>query len=420
MLERLPGLRGLKINKPICGSNYCRACKSSNLFRAINMGTLPIANELCRESGLSTQTFPLELSICSECGLGQVADVVGPDRLFEDYRYLSSISDTFMLHSKEFAEIVKRFVASANNEWVLEIASNDGYFLRNFIGTGIDILGVEPSRNVSARARAIGIPTINAFFGKVLAHEILKSKGHPKVIVANNVLAHVPDLVDFLAGCRVLANEDTLISIENPSILNILHAHQFDSIYHEHYSYLSATSVNYLANQVGLKLVDVEEVPTHGGSNRYWLRINGEVSNSVTSKIEQENFLGLTSQQAWAAARNDFKDTVGNFSIWVRDRMNEGSTLFGYGAAAKASTLINCAGLNEKVFLGIGDKSPEKQGWFMPSLDIPIISLDQLVKANPSDIMIFPWNISDEISVELKSLLPDSRLWVAVPEILRK
>ena len=253
------------------GKDFCRGCLGNSLFSALDLGELPIANELLQAQKSSIEKFPLHLRICSACGLGQVADVVTPERIFRDYRYLSSISSTFLNHASVFVN--ERVAAGlfSKGDWVLEIASNDGYLLKNFVPFGIKTIGVEPAENVAEISRSLGIETISEFFSSQLATKLYSEHGYPKLIIANNVMAHVPDLVDFIKGLAIISGPETQISIENPSLANILVGMQFDTIYHEHYSYLSASAVAKLSAMHGLYLFKVEELTIHGGSNRYWL-----------------------------------------------------------------------------------------------------------------------------------------------------
>jgi hypothetical protein len=241
------------------GESFCRGCLGLNLFSALDLGDLPIANELLISQYSGIERFPLHLKICKDCRLGQVADVVTPERIFRDYRYLSSMSTTFLNHA---ADYVGQRIAEdlfSHSDWVLEIASNDGYLLKNFLSHGIRAIGVEPAENVAEIARNLGIETISEFFSSALAEDLLKEHGAPKLIIANNVMAHVPDLIDFVKGLAILCGPETQISIENPSLANILCGMQFDTIYHEHYSYLSASAVRKIGARHGLHLNRVME-----------------------------------------------------------------------------------------------------------------------------------------------------------------
>lgn len=400
------------------GSEICRACNSRNLFSVLDLGALPIANELLT-TDISTDVFPLHMSVCRDCGLGQVQDVVTPERLFRDYRYLSSVSQTFLNHASNFAKKVHEELEWNSQDWILEIASNDGYMLRNFVDRGIRVVGIEPATNVAEIARSRGIETISEFFGVNLAKEILQKHGYPRLIIANNVFAHVPHIQDFTEALSLLMNDRTLVSIENPSIMNLLLGLQFDSIYHEHYSYLSATSVSNLVRRFGIELVDVEQVSTHGGSNRYWLSKNISLKKkSVEQVAEFELQHGLFDEERWKAFSSKVSKILSDFSVFVQERNSHGETVAGYGAAAKASTLINSSKIGKGEIAFIVDESPEKYGRFMPQAGIPIVPKSYLSECTIKHIVIFPWNLADEIAQKIKVSLPDGvQIWCAIPEL---
>lgn len=403
----------------IRGHDFCRACNSLQLFCALNLGNVPIANELLRKPE-AVDSFPLQLMICKNCGLGQVPDVVSPTRLFKDYRYLSSISTTFLNHAEVFAHQMIKQIDWEKGDWVLEIASNDGYLLSNFISCNIDVLGIEPAGNIATIARARGVPTENVFFSSEYAKALLIERGHPKLIIANNVFAHVPDIRDFTLGLSILSNHKTLISIENPSILNLLENLQFDSIYHEHFSYLSTTSVSFLAQQYELTLFNLEKIPTHGGSNRYWLRKGNSFQYPVVSIMKNhERARGLLSPKAWKEFSTQISKIIEMFRSFVDLTIREERFLIGYGAAAKASTLLNVARVKSQELKYIIDESPEKIGRFMPSANIPIVSFDTINKEQIDDIIIFPWNIAEELATKLRGKIGSrTRLWKTIPSLV--
>jgi 2-polyprenyl-3-methyl-5-hydroxy-6-metoxy-1,4-benzoquinol methylase len=414
-------MHGVKVMK-VCGKDYCRACKSSNLFSALDLGNLPIANELVRNQSLSPDVFPLHLRICKECGLGQVEDVVSAERLFQDYRYLSSMSASFLDHANQFAKKTIEEVSFSSGDWVLEIASNDGYLLKYYIELGINVLGVEPAVNIASIAAERGVPTINEFFTASLARELLSTYGTPKLIIANNVMAHVPDLRDFVEGLAILAGPSTILSVENPSLMNFILGDQFDSIYHEHFSYLTAHSVKLIALEHGLELFNVEDIETHGGSNRYWLRKTSGIDQKfsiVEQKISMEIEFGLLREEVWQEFSDRIRLLIQNFKEWVEELHLSGRVLCGYGAAAKASTLINASHIQKDWIRAIADSSPEKQGWFMPSLGIPIISSQDMKDFHPSDIIVFPWNLSVELTSLIRKQFDSTlKIWIAVPQII--
>jgi hypothetical protein len=403
------------------GQFSCRGCSEKNLFSALDLGELPIANELLREEQSLIEKFPLHLRICRGCGLGQVADVVTPKRIFKDYRYLSSMSSIFLKHAADFVnEIIEEQLVTSNH-WVLEIASNDGYLLKNFLAHNIKVIGVEPAENVGKLSKALGIETISEFFSSNLAVQILSEHGFPRLIIANNVMAHVPDLMDFVKGLAILCGPETRISIENPSLANILIKMQFDTVYHEHYSYLSATSVARISENHGLLLTRVEELPIHGGSNRYWLTKFTEKhfsDDSVKKMIQSEKDLGLFNPFKWIEYKDKVSKILCDFDNWIRATKRANGRIYGYGAAAKASTLLNSINIEPGLISAIADVSSEKQSRFMPPYGIKIISPSALLLESPTDVVIFPWNIKSEIARFLSENLGEgTRLWCVIPEM---
>lgn len=403
------------------GRSFCRGCLGKNLFSGLDLGELPIANELLKSSEDHLEKFPLHLSICTECGLGQVADVVTPERIFRDYRYLSSMSTTFLKHASDFVTHQVESGQFSPGDWVLEIASNDGYLLKNFLQFGIKVLGVEPAENVAEISRGLGIDTISEFFSSQLAKELFSKHGYPKLIIANNVMAHVPDLIDFIKGLAILCGPQTQITIENPSLANILIGMQFDTIYHEHYSYLSATAVGKICEINGLHLVKVEELSIHGGSNRYWLKAtapNNEFDASVERVTKFEVDSGLFDFKEWENYSFKVAKILNDFLKWLLKGRVENRRVYGYGAAAKASTILNSIEIDPNLVLAIADVSLEKQKRFMPPHGIKIISPQEMFSQSPTDIVIFPWNIKSEIASYLRSKLDnDVRLWCAIPDM---
>jgi 2-polyprenyl-3-methyl-5-hydroxy-6-metoxy-1,4-benzoquinol methylase len=407
------------------GFDVCRGCLSNKLFDGVDLGSLPIANELYSDFRRNHEVFPLNMKICADCGLGQVENLISPKRLFEDYRYLSSVSSSFLNHAKNYAERLTSELLLDEKSLVIEIASNDGYFLRNFLDKGTRVLGIEPAKNIAVVALNLGINTLCRFFGSETALEILSKHGKADVIVANNVAAHVPDLCDFLSGIAILCKPETIVSIENPSILNILEGAQFDTIYHEHFSYLSANSIRIAAERCNLVLFKVEEISTHGGSLRFLLKLDSAsardlaVENCINQLCDQEKEKGLLDPEAWMYCQQNINSVLGNFRDWIANAKNEGRKILGFGAAAKSSTLINASKILPGSIDGIIDSSLEKQGRMMPSHNIPIISITDAVEMQPTDVVIFPWNLKDEIHhIILDSFVILPRVWVAIPKLM--
>ena len=400
------------------GIRVCRGCGSESLTSVLDLDEQPIANELLLSADAEEERFPLHLSVCSDCGLGQIGEFVLPERIFQnDYPYLSSVSTSWVAHAQSFAERMTGELGLDDSSIVVEVASNDGYLLRCFQQLGIRTLGIEPADNVAEIARADGIDTRSIFLGAEVGAEIAAEVGYPKLIVANNVMAHVPDLHDFIAGLAALAGPETIITVENPSFLNLLQKTQFDTIYHEHFSYLSAHAVRRAVTPLGLELVRVEELPTHGGSYRYWIIPQGQDhdDSSVAAAIAHEETSGLLSPDLWTDFATRSHSTLEGLATWLLKRAAAGDRVAAYGAAAKGNTLLNAAGVTADQILLCVDGSIEKQGKYLPGSHIPVVPPEELAGADPSDVLVLPWNIAPEIATIIDRLTPHARSWVAVP-----
>ena len=401
------------------GITECRGCSSSSLASVMDLGSQPLANELLPSVDAQEEKFPLHLRICGSCGLGQVGEYVLPERLFGNYPYLSSMSTSWISHSRRFARIQKESLGLSQESWVMEVASNDGYLLREFASLDVRVLGIEPADNIAQLAREKGVETRTAFFGLDLANQLRAECGFPALIVANNVMAHVPNLADFLEGLAVLCDRETLISIENPTLMSLMEGGQFDTIYHEHYSYLTAHAVSRAALLRGLELVQVEQLETHGGSNRYWLALKDArtVSSNVARHIQSELAAGLLNRDSHRQFRSLAQASIEGLRLWVSERKKYGRSVIAYGAAAKGNTLLNAAAIDNQVIRAVLDASPEKQGRFLPGSRIPIVAPEALPNLDANDILLLPWNLADEVSELVRKIAPKSTLWRAVPKM---
>jgi len=410
------------MHKPISQRGYsvCRACGGSSLQEVLDLGEQPLPAEYGLTSDEVMDVFPLCLRVCPQCSLGQLGEYVLPERIFhKSYPYLSSASSTWIEHSRRFAATTKDQLKLGRDGFVLEVASNDGYLLGEFQNLGVPVLGVEPCANVAAMAVSAGIPTISEFFGARLAEQLLEERGYPRLIAANNVFAHVPDMHDFMRGLSILTGANTLITIENPSFALLLENTLFDTIYHEHYSYLSAHSVGAIAKSHGLTLMRVEQLPTHGGSNRYWLGRAVEPEASVKATMDAEIRSGLLAREHWDSFSLRANRAINGLRDWLVQRRAAGDVVVGYGAAHKGNTFLNAVGHLSKTLAYVVDASREKQGKFLPGSQVPVLSPEQLGSGNPTDVLILPWNIASEISSRIRCLVPNARIWVAQPEIRR-
>jgi len=375
----------------------CRGCNGTNLFDAIDLGKIPVAAGFAKEDLLTPELYETKMVVCESCGLGQTSIDLDESSLFSYYNFRTSLSKSFLEHSKAYCnEVIEKYNIT-KDDWVLELASNDGYMLKYFKEKGIGILGVDPAENLAFYSAINGVPTIPQFFGSKLAQDILKEKGYPKLIIANNVMAHVPNIQDFMNGISILCSDETVVSVENPTIMNILEKDHFDTIFHEHYSYLSCNSVSRLANLFNLKLFDVEFLTTHGGSNRYWLSKNKEQKSIVNETILYEYQTGLMNKKSWKISYDRIKSNVEKFYNKVVDLNNSGSIICGYTASAKSTVLLNFAQIKRGDIKAIADDAVEKQDHFLLGPSIPITSMEKMLLLNPTDIIVFSWNIYDEI-----------------------
>jgi hypothetical protein len=398
------------------GTSECRACRSQELETVLDLGVQPLPSEYGHTSNDVLDVFPLHMRICKHCGLGQLGEYVLPERIFHNaYPYLSSASSTWVEHARKYAIDMKEALNLDANSLVIELASNDGYLLSAFQKLGISVLGVEPADNVASIAREANVPTLTEFFGALTAEKILSVHGHPRLIVANNVFAHIPDMHDFMKGISILADSKTIITIENPSFAILLQETLFDTIYHEHYSYLTAHSVRVVAQAHGLELVHVDQLSTHGGSNRYWLSRSNTIDDTVNATLEAEKQAGIFDPNEWSAFATRSTTAIEGLRKWFLERKQNGDIVVGYGAAHKGNTFLNSVGDESKTLAYVVDASEEKQGKFLPGSQVPVLAPEQLASGKPTDVLILPWNIAPEIAERIKQLTPKARIWVAQP-----
>jgi len=402
------------------GFSICRGCDSKNLASVIDLGEHPLPAEYGESKNDVLDRFPLHLRICKDCGLGQLAECVLPDRIFHDtYPYLSSASEYWVSHAKQFAAEMTNKLSLEMDDLVVELGSNDGYLLSQFQKLGVSVLGVEPPENTAEIARQAGVPTISKFFGEKLGNSILAKYGHPKLIVVNNVYAHIPDQQDFTRGMAVLADDSTIITIENPSFDILLKSALFDTIYHEHYSYLTAHSVDAVSKKHGLNLFHVERLPTHGGSNRYYLSRSKQPDETVAAVLADEKKAGLFLEDKWQEFFSASKQAIEGLRQWFSDQKAAGNVVVGYGAAHKGNTFLNAVGEASKTLEYVVDASHEKQGKFLPGSQVPVLAPEELNSINPTDVLILPWNIAEELTSKIKSFAPGARIWVAQPSMIQ-
>ena len=396
---------------------------STDLATLIDLGMSPVSNDLVEPCSVALPEilFPLHVMVCASCLLVQIGEFHKPSDIFgSDYAYFSSFSTTWLEHARVFSERVLDRVHLAEGDLVVEIASNDGYLLQNFIGKGLDVLGIEPAANVAEVAVRRGVPTEVAFFGQELAQTIVRKRGNAGLVVANNVLAHVPDINDFVSGLSELVGKHGLLSIEVPHLLALFQNVQFDTIYHEHYCYFSLGTLRAIFKAHGMTVIDVERIPTHGGSLRIFVKNGIQLSESAhigeILREEAEGGLGSASAMRGFAARvSGIKNRFLTFLLEAHER---GATVAGYGAAAKSTTFLNYCGVRSDLLTFVADISPRKQGRFIPGCRIAIVPPDAIQKARPDYVVIFAWNLRQEIVLQLQSIRSwNGKFVVALPDL---
>lgn len=402
----------------------CRHCNSPLDLGFLDLGFAPPSNAYLSADNLNAPetTFPLRVKVCRSCRLAQTEDYAGADALFShDYAYFSSTSKGWLAHAERYCPMITARLGLGADSRVIEVASNDGYLLRNFVAAGIPCLGIEPTDSTADAAEALGIPVLRAFFGEALGQKIAADGGAADLICGNNVYAHVPDINDFTRGLRAALKPRGVVTLEFPHLLRLIDQTQFDTVYHEHFSYLSLAAVSRIFAAAGLRLFDVEHLPTHGGS----LRIYGchaeapfETTRAVAACLETEREAGLETDAVYAGfqARADrVKNDLLGFLLQAKA---EGRTVAAYGAAAKGNTLLNYAGVKPDLLPFVCDAAASKQGKFMPGSHIPILPPSALEENRPDYVLILPWNIADEVRTQLAPLAENgTRFVTAVPEL---
>ena len=387
-------------------ASSCRSCGAVLGRTVFDLGTVPLANEYpASEHECETeQRFPLKVRLCQRCWLLQLEEAVPPSRLFSDYAYFSSYSDTWVAHAKQFVDDSRRRWKLDEQSLVVEVASNDGYLLRHFVALGIPVLGIDPAENIAATALAAGVPTEVGFFGLDLAARLAEQGVRADLVVANNVFAHVPDTNDFAAGfARVLAPEGVL-SIEFPELSTMLLGAQFDQIYHEHVFYFSLLSCESVLFRNGLRVIDVERLTTHGGSLRVTACHRASQHReeaSVGLKREEELRQGLTGTDAFDAFASAANRRATSVRSFLERAADDNKKVVGYGAAAKGNTLLNYCGVSTREVAYVVDRSPHKQGHFLPGSHLPVVAPEKLLADRPDYVIVLAWNLLDEVQVAL-------------------
>ncbi len=402
----------------------CRFCAAPLLHTFVDLGMSPLANSYLTPSQLNRMEpfYPLHVYVCASCFLVQLEEFESPEHIFSDYAYFSSYSDTWLQHAKAYtAKVVERFGLDAHS-YVIEIASNDGYLLQYFVAKGIPVLGIEPATNVAAVARKNGIPTITQFFGEAMAHQLVAQGSGADLLVGNNVFAHVPRLNDFVKGMKILLKPRGVITLEFPHLMRLMAENQFDTIYHEHFSYFSLLTVNKVFAKYDLTLFDVEELQTHGGSLRIYARHAEDTSKPVmariTDLIAREKEAGLGCLESYFSFGEKVKETKRRLLDFLIAAKRRKESIVGYGAPAKGNTLLNYCGIRSDFIDYTVDRSPHKQGNFLPGTHIPIFHPEKIRETKPKYVLILPWNLREEIMTQMEYIREWSGQFITpIPEV---
>lgn len=403
----------------------CRFCSAPLSLEFADLGVSPLANSYLQPDQLKAMEpfFPLRALVCGECWLVQLEDYESPEAIFSDYAYFSSYSTTWLEHARRYAEAITPELGLGEDSLVVEIASNDGYLLRYFQELGVPVLGVEPAANVARVALQHGVPTLVEFFGVECATG-LRAESAADLIIGNNVLAHVPDVNDFVAGMKLLLKPGGTVTMEFPHLLRLIADNQFDTIYHEHFSYLSFGTVSRIFAAHGMRTVDVEELPTHGGSLRIYAAHDDDArqrSEAALELLRREEEAGMLDEALYAGFAAGLPRAKHTLLRTLLDLRAEGKRVAAYGAPAKGNTLLNYCGVGPDLIDFTVDRNPAKQGAFLPGSRIPVLAPEAIAERRPDVVFILPWNLREEIAGQLSLIrewggrfltsVPDVRLW---------
>jgi SAM-dependent methyltransferase len=381
----------------------CRFCGAPLVHTFVDLGMSPLCQTLVEpgQLQLGEEFFPLHVRICDRCFLVQLEEYVSPARIFTEYAYFSSYVDTLVEAARVYSDAMISRLGLDAKSLVIELASNDGYLLQHFVAKGIPALGIEPAANVAAAAVAKGIPTLVKFFGEETARAVVLDRGKADLLLGNNVLAHVPDLNDFVRGMAILLAPQGVITMEFPHLMRLMELNQFDTIYHEHFSYLNFTTVERVFAAHGLTLFDVEEISNHGGSLRIFARHAADASKPVGPRVaelrEREARAGLGKLDIYFAFAEKVRETKAQLLEFLIDAKRRGKRIAGYGAPGKCVTLLNYCGIRTDFIDYLVDRNPYKQGKYLAGVRIPIHAPERIRETKPDYLLILPWNISDEV-----------------------
>jgi hypothetical protein len=402
----------------------CRFCGSGLRHTFVDLGMSPLCESYVSFEQLNDMEafYPLHVSVCEKCFLVQLQEYVSAEAIFSEYAYFSSYSDSWLRHASNYVDYMVERFGFNRNSYVVELASNDGYLLQYFVAKGILVLGVEPARNVAEVATQRGVPTLVKFFGLQTAREMVAQGRKPDLILANNALAQVPDVNDFVAGMKILLASNGIVTVEFPHLMRLMEDNQFDTIYHEHFSYFSFLTAEKIFAAHGLTVFDVEELPTHGGSLRIYARHVEDASRPVTARVTElrsrEIAAGFTRMEYYSCFGEKVKETKRKLLEFLIRAKREGKTLVGYGAPGKGNTLLNYCGIRTDFIDYTVDRNPYKQGKFLPGTHIPILHPDKIRETKPDYVLILPWNLKNEIRQQLAYVAEwGGKLVVPIPEV---
>jgi len=402
----------------------CRHCQTPLNQRFLDLGFAPPSNAYLTKDDLSKpeKYYPLNIKVCDQCWLVQTEDFAKADELFSsDYAYFSSTSTGWLKHAKNYAESMIRELSLDRSSMVIEVASNDGYLLKNFVAAGVPCIGVEPTDSTAEAAEKLGIPVLRQFFGEKLGRQFAAEGNQADLIVGNNVYAHVPDINDFTRGLKMALKSTGTITLEFPHLMRLLEKNQFDTIYHEHFSYLSLGIVSRIFNSAGLRVWKVEELPTHGGSLRVYGCHNNDSRSSdasVSELLTREKQNGLEKLETYLTFQPKAEKLKNDLLKFLIEQKEKGKKVVAYGAAAKGNTLLNYAGVKSDLLSFVCDAASAKQNKYMPGSHIPILSPDALMKESPDFVLILPWNIAEEVIKQNKFIQNwGGKFLTAVPKL---
>jgi SAM-dependent methyltransferase len=385
----------------------CRLCSEPLRYTFVDLGMSPLCESYVAVEQLNQMEpfYPLHALVCEHCFLVQLGDYVTADHIYSEYAYFSSYSDSWLQHAREYVEMITDRLRLGPQSLVIELASNDGYLLQNFVKKAIPVLGIDPAANIAPHAIRKGVPTLVRFFGVETAREVLAQGKQADLLLGNNVLAHVPALNDFVAGMKLLLKPGGVITMEFPHLLRLMEGNQFDTIYHEHFSYFSFLAAEKTFARHALTIFDVEEIPTHGGSLRIYARHADDGAKVVGPKVielrQRERDLGFERLETYDQFGEQVKETKRKLLEFLISARRAGKTVAGYGAPGKGNTLLNYCGIRTDFLAYTVDRNPYKQGRFLPGTHIPIFAPEKILETKPDYVLILPWNLKDEISRQL-------------------